>query len=223
MKSVKLLILAVATLLGTTAYAQTDNTLQFVDKDGNVVENGSTITVSKATDDGMGNPMIETGLFVQNTTDKSVGASVKFTISKMDNGGLSCCFPSQCTQQTELGTYETQPGEMFSNPQNFITEWIPKDAQSYGTCTATFTLKVYDIVYNNYGIPTDYTYIADGPSVTVNFVYDSTSTGIDAIETAKAQTITEIYTLDGRKTNKLQKGINIVKYANGKSAKITVQ
>lgn len=222
MKSIKLLVLAVATLLGTTAYAQTDNTLQFVDKDGNVVENGSTITISKATDDGMGNPMIETGLFVQNTTDKSVGASVKFTISKMDNGGLSCCFPSECIQNTELGTYETRPGEMMSNPQNFTTEWFPEDAQSYGTCTATFTLKVYDVTYNKYGLPT-YTYTADGPSVTVNFVYNSTSTGIDAIETAKAQTITEIYTLDGRKTNKLQKGINIVKYSNGKSAKITVQ
>ncbi len=219
MKSIKLLVLAVTAFLGTTAYAQTDNSFQFVDKDGNVIENGSTITVTNPEDDGMGSIALHTGLWVKNTTDKNLGANVEITLSQIDNGALSCCFPSSCAQIKKTGTYETQKGELLADSQNnFQTEWYPAE---YGTCTATFVLKVYDVTYNKYGLPT-YTYTADGPSVTVNFVY-SNSTGINATEAAKDQTITEIYTLDGQKTNKLQKGINIVKYSNGKSAKITVQ
>ena len=44
--------------------------------------------------------------------------------------------------------------------------------------------------------------------------------GINSVNTADNSTITEIYTLGGPRVNKLQKGINIVRLANGKTVKV---
>ena len=47
--------------------------------------------------------------------------------------------------------------------------------------------------------------------------------GINSVNTADNSTITEIYTLGGARVNSLQKGINIVRLANGKTVKGTAQ
>ncbi|MDY3620819.1 MAG: hypothetical protein SO104_06720 [Prevotella sp.] len=44
--------------------------------------------------------------------------------------------------------------------------------------------------------------------------------GINSVNTADNSTITEIYTLGGARVNSLQKGINIVRLANGKTVKV---
>lgn len=46
------------------------------------------------------------------------------------------------------------------------------------------------------------------------------TTGINSVNTADNSTITEIYTLGGARVNSLQKGINIVRLANGKTVKV---
>lgn len=46
------------------------------------------------------------------------------------------------------------------------------------------------------------------------------TTGINTINTADNSTVTEIYTLGGARVNSLQKGINIVRLANGKTVKV---
>lgn len=46
------------------------------------------------------------------------------------------------------------------------------------------------------------------------------TTGINTVNTADNSTITEIYTLGGARVNSLQKGINIVRLANGKTVKV---
>lgn len=46
------------------------------------------------------------------------------------------------------------------------------------------------------------------------------TTGINTVNTADNNTITEIYTLGGARVNSLQKGINIVRLANGKTVKV---
>ena len=46
------------------------------------------------------------------------------------------------------------------------------------------------------------------------------TTGINTVNTADNNTITEIYTLGGARVNSLQKGINIVRLANGKTIKV---
>ncbi len=42
----------------------------------------------------------------------------------------------------------------------------------------------------------------------------------NTVNTADNSTITEIYTLGGARVNSLQKGINIVRLANGKTVKV---
>lgn len=46
------------------------------------------------------------------------------------------------------------------------------------------------------------------------------TTGINTVNTADNSTVTEIYTLGGARVNSLQKGINIVRLANGKTIKV---
>lgn len=46
------------------------------------------------------------------------------------------------------------------------------------------------------------------------------TTCINTVNTADNSTVTEIYTLDGARVNSLQKGINIVRLANGKTVKV---
>lgn len=46
------------------------------------------------------------------------------------------------------------------------------------------------------------------------------TTGINTVNTANNSTVTEIYTLGGARVNSLQKGINIVRLANGKTVKV---
>lgn len=219
MKLVKFLLLSAVAFISSAAFAQIDESFQFIDKDGNVITDGSTITVTEI-GDFMGLPCISTGLRVKKNTTENIGVSASLNISRIDNGGLKCCFPASCiqviTQPTEV---ETKPSVIIEESSDFLTEWIFSD---YGTCTTTFKLKIYDVEYNNYGLPVNYTYKADGPSVTVNFVY-SDPTGINSTEISGDKTVTGIYTIGGQQIEQLQKGINIVKYSNGKSAKIVVK
>lgn len=46
------------------------------------------------------------------------------------------------------------------------------------------------------------------------------TTGINTVNTADNSTVTEIYTLGGARVNSLQKDINIVRLANGKTVKV---
>lgn len=202
-----------------------DATLQFVDSEGNVVEDGATINgVAEYVDLGgaLGSYyQISTGLSVRNNVGEEVGARISGEITRMDSGSLSCCFPMNCASQTSVGLFETQPGTMGANETRpFTTEWIPEE---YGMCTATFKIQIMDVTYNSFGIPMDYTFKADGPSVSVNFVYDSSVTGIAGVEVSEEVTEVARYSVDGCLLSAPQSGINIVKYSNGKTAKIIVK
>lgn len=202
-----------------------DTTLQFVDSEGNVVEDGATINgVAEYVDLGGvlgGYYQISTGLSVRNNAGEEVGARISGEITRMDSGSLSCCFPKNCASQTTVGSFYTMPGTMGANETRlFTTEWLPRE---YGMCTATFRIQIMDIVYNSFGIPMDYTLKADGPSVSVNFVYDSSVTDIAGVEVNEDVTEVARYSVDGRLLSSPQSGINIVKYSNGKTAKIIVK
>ena len=68
MKIKTLLAAAIMAVCGMNAMAQTDlETFQFVDKDGNVVADGSEITVYEP-ETVNGSVQINSGLFVKNTT-----------------------------------------------------------------------------------------------------------------------------------------------------------
>lgn len=208
------------------ANAQVDNTLQFVDENGNIVSDGSTIEGKlEYVDDGYQQYyQVSSGLYVKNNANTDTGVGVDFTISSMGTGIFNCCFPSNCVPRNQAGDYQTENGFLTANEtRSFQTEWIPEPG-NYGTCSATFKLKVMNMKEEEiFGAPiVTYEFKAYGPSVTVNFTYDKNSTGINDI-TESDKKISAYYTLDGKEIKEPQKGINIVKYANGKTTKVVVK
>lgn len=220
-----LLLFVAAMLVGGAANAQIDNTLQFVDASGNVIEDGATVNGEVEYSDYGGYYQVSTGLFVKNNSSETVGVSVAGEITRMDNGRVDCCFPSTCTSLYSVGAFEAASGikEASAEPYPFSTEWIPASETFYGQCTATFTLMLREVVDNGF-FETAGKVIAQGPSVTVNFVFDEESAGIAGVETVENNEPVGYYTLDGQKLSAPRKGaVNIVKYANGKTAKIFVK
>ena len=220
-----LLLFAFAMFVGGAASAQVDNTLQFVDASGNVVPDGS--TVQGVVEEIDGSYQVSTGLSVINNSGEMAAAHVEFEITRIDNGGLACCFPGSCQQMSAVGSYVTDPDVLLVDNgtlYSFDTEWFP---DAYGQCTATFRLVLREVIMQNFGgleIPAAGDVIAQGPSVTVNFVYDEESAGITGIETVENNEPVGYYTLDGQKLSAPRKGaVNIVKYANGKTAKTFVK
>lgn len=208
------------------ANAQVDNTLQFVDENGNIVSDGSTIEGKlEYVDDGFQQYyQVSSGLYVKNNANTDTGVGVDFTISSMGTGIFNCCFPFNCVPRNQAGDYQTENGFLTANEtRSFQTEWIPEPG-NYGTCSATFKLKVMNMKEEEiFGAPiVTYEFKAYGPSVTVNFTYDKNSTGINDI-TENDKKISAYYTLDGKEIKEPQKGINIVKYANGKTTKVVVK
>ncbi len=217
----KFVLLFAVSVFALTASAQDeiDNTLQFVDEQGNVIENGATLTRTELTDNGYTDPYISTGLYVKNTTDGMVGVSMDLTISQMENGVLSFCFPRNCTNYKTTGSDTSENGYLEANElHDLFTEFIPT---SYGTCVATFKLRIMDFEDSMLG-PTNYTFKAYGPEVTVNFVY-ADPTGINTAETSSEKEIIGRYTLQGQKISSAQKGVNIIKYADGTTVKTIVK
>lgn len=97
MKKLFTLCLALLALSSMPAMAQDsdedeiDNTLQFVDSKGNVIADGSEITVDSLEDEGF-QCQVSSGLFVNNTSSETVYAGMEVNITRLDNGFISCCF-----------------------------------------------------------------------------------------------------------------------------------
>ena len=97
---ISFLTLTIATL------AQTDESLQFVNKAGNVVVNGDTYVVTDGEvigDDEWAYIQLPTGLYVKNTTSANAYAFVTYQVKAIDNGAFQICFPINCNQKTETG------------------------------------------------------------------------------------------------------------------------
>lgn len=62
-------------------------------------------------------------------------------------------------------------------------------------------------------------FLGEGLDVTAKFESSPSTTGINSVSTASAQT-SRIYDLSGRELPAMQKGLNIVKMANGETVKI---
>lgn len=200
------------------AQEEINNVLQFVDKDGKVVADGSTITVATVEiDEEMDDLQIPSGLYVKKTTDETVFCGMEVTVLALPNGSLNCCFPQSCQSGTAAGqVLNTAPGNIIEPEKSMETEWVPIEG-AYGTATGKFRIMIYELTHDLRYIFLDY-----GPTVTVNFVYDETS-GIN--NATAAGTVNEVarYGLDGSRLAQPTKGINLVKTADGKVRKVLVK
>lgn len=220
------LLLAALSMTAFTAFAQEEEeyekdlaTLQFVDKQGNVVEDGAELTLTEVeeTPEGI---QINSGLSVRNNTAEAVSANVDLEILSLDNGELSCCFPFSCQRQSQPGLYSTDAGPISANTTpDFQTEWFP---QAYGACKATFQLFYWGkTLLPGQFIPVD-AKTAAGPKITINFVYNDPA-AINGVTNDGAAHAVAFYNANGQQISKLESGLNIIKYSNGKTVKTVVK
>lgn len=217
----RVFILAAAALMSIGAFAQTDlNTFQIVDKKGNVITDGTTLTLTETENSPQYGLIISTGLSVKNTTAEEQAVGIDLNITKMENGSVSCCFPANC-QQFTLGEYidANSPDIMEANETRDIqTEWIPK---AYGKCTAILQFKVHDIEMQEiFGtkFPAAGAFRAYGPKITINFEYKDPA-GINDITSDSNAKVVARYNANGMRVNSAMKGLNIEKLSNGKTIK----
>lgn len=224
MKTIKSFILLGMGLLCMQANAQTDLTsLSFVDKAGNVIADGTELTRTETEEiDTLGNVQIVTGLYVKNNTSDEVATLCHVTVEKIDNGEISCCFPSTCQNVNSVAESSTEPNILDAEEtRDFLTEWKPA---TYGACTATFQLYIQEIkmVYNpviKIEVPDYQTFKAFGPKVKINFIY-SEPASINGVSTDGAK-VEAFYSMSGQQINApLANGVTLVKYTNGKTIKM---
>ena len=202
----KLFTLFLFSLLSTLcAVAQDSSTFQFVDKDGNTVANGTSLTVSELTEDEIMGNFITTGLSVKNTSGSNASVRISYQIETLDNGLFQICFPSSCIPKTTTGSFETTKGEMAAGEvRDLQCEWFPI---AYGTCKATLAIEVLSALG---------TKIADGPAIQVTFAYaDPSHVGAFSTEA----TVSECYTLQGLPATSSHQGVTITRLSDGRIIK----
>lgn len=227
MKSFKTLLLAGLSLMAfTTVYAQEEDevetdltTLQFVDADGNVIADGA--TVNFAPTDPEETPAgfeIKPGIFVENLTDEPVYTAAQVNITAISSGSLMCCFPANCYNKFEPEEFTTDPSDPIQAKakHSLNTEWY---AEAYGSCTASFQLKIYTLAPSQL-MPTK-ELRANGPKITVNFIYNDPAS-INGVSNDGAKAVA-FYNANGQQISNLQKGLNFIKYSNGKTVKTVIK
>lgn len=154
----------------TTAQAEINNTFQFVDKNGQVVADGTIINATETVVDDYGSLMIPSGLFVKNNSNTDASLIVKYDITRLPNGQFSICYPEQCTFSSATGKKTTTPGtKPGGSTASLASEWLPEEG-TYGTCTVIFQLVPVNITNP---MLNKYEELGEGPTVTVNFIYSN--------------------------------------------------
>lgn len=213
-----LLALSIVPVMAQNDDEEIDHTLEFLDEQGNVIADGSQLVRSGLFEDPFGVAQVQSGLYVRNTTRDDVFAAMEVNISRLDNGSFSCCFPGNCSQQNK--SFTTEPDVVRGNiqKQSIVTEWLPASADSYGQAVVQLRIRMYATMFGKN--PSAGAFIGYGPSVTVTFV-NPDPTGIRNVnaENSKAS-VSAIYNVRGERVSKLQKGINLVRYADATTRKV---
>ena len=162
----KILLAITAALAAMTLSAQNLDTFEFVDKNGNAIPNEATLTLTEVTaeDDGFGEMInvMYSNLFLRNKSASTQSMRINLTIERIDNGAYQLCFPLQCKSYFEETNVVTESGEMDpGDPRDLMTEWFPTEE---GGCDVILTVEML----NKTGVNT-YTYVCDGPTVTLHY------------------------------------------------------
>lgn len=194
----------------------------FVDENGNVIENGTTLTMDKVDyqEDFVFNPdgsyeiaqvpIIHLGgINVKNTSSSEQNCSIYFNVTELPGGSFNACCAGNCSTMSSTGVMEKKAtaaaGENIDISSQ--TEWVPGDAT--GTCVVKLSVKGANS-------------LATDSEITVNFVY-SGSTSVNGIHNDVNNEVVARYSIDGQLLNAPQKGINILKYADGRTEKVIVK
>ena len=222
MKKIYLLCLAMMGLFALQANAQSseiDNTFRFQDANGNEVKDGTTLTLSKLELNQQGVYQISTGLYIKNISGADAAGNLQIDLTNMPNGSVQSCGIGACVvSKPEEKILNGASGIIAADEPAFSdqTEWIP---DTYGDWTATIQLVVREITKNQFGMRIPGNIIGYGPKVTLHFVY-ADPTDINGISSTQDKKVAAIYSASGAKLADMQKGLNIVKYTDGTTAKV---
>ena len=232
----KIFTLCFALFSAVTMFAQeTKGMFEFATADGTVVPSGTVITKSDVEDhtdpeEGVDNMQIPTGLWIKPVKTELNGeklcVKLRVDVEKIDHGSIAFCLLGNCKNASEKGEFESNGG-FVDQLDDLATEWMigndeETDKAMYGEAKAKLTLVVcrkVSLGKDQFGIEKfDYEDIGESSTITVHFVYNEKSTGINGISNADA-TVVARYAADGTRLSAPQKGLNIVKLSNGKTVK----
>lgn len=111
----------------------------------------------------------------------------------------------------------------FNDESGFAHAVLGGNASTEGTAIMNAYWQMIKGSVNNKSIDLYIKYLGANMDELIHVTFKGTAvetTGINTVNTADNSTVTEIYTLGGARVNSLQKGINIVRLANGKTVKI---
>ena len=184
------------------ASAQDTPTFTIVDAEGNVVKNGSTVTVNTWAQEADA----ETGelkqadymacpLQLRKNVENGVSMAASVTLTTIDNGTLYEAVGGVAKELTEPTSYSTGYSDNYSELRPIDLRWTPAAADAYGACEVTVKFDVYE--RSGFFPPFKYNKVEDGPSVTIRFVNeDPTATSVSASE-LQGQSAVARYTIDG--------------------------
>lgn len=215
MKLRLLVFIGLLTSLFVSAQAQTStNDVAFLDEQGRVIPNGTTIVLSKLTESefSFGFNEIAGKVYIQNKSDKAQNVTLHYIIEGIDEGDVKVCAFTNCTSEEMPGTYEVGSKLFSVGPDKEAVEI----GHSYGeseNCLITLKLKVKE-----FGSEEE----KDGPAITVKF---DTKTAIATVTSQKGLTY-DVFNTQGVLLHKqitslsnLPKGIYIVKQKGVASTK----
>lgn len=201
------------TRLFVSVQAQTSsNKVAFLDEQGRVIPNNTTIVLNKVEKDPLtseGNKI--TGkVYIQNRADKPLNVSLSYTVNDIDEGDVQVCAYGNCTFESEAGTYKLG-SKIFPIGLN---KEIVEVKHSYGeseTCTVTLKLTTKES-----GSEEE----KEGPTITVKF--DTKATGIASASSQNGGAY-DVFNVRGVLLHKqltslseLPKGVYIVKQKDAK-------
>ena len=187
MKLRLLVLIGLLTSLLCSAQAQTSNNdVAFVDAQGKVIPNGTTVVLN-AVKDAMFPPgwkEIAGEVYIKNTSDKDLTVTLYSRISSIDGGNVTVCALGGCTpleedNSTEIGS---QPLLAGSERESIAIEHTYEHSEK-GSITLKITTKESDSEQQ-----------IEGPSITVKF--DTDPTAIAGVASQKGLTYDVFNTQD---------------------------
>ncbi len=214
----KLFTLCIALLF--SCVAMNAQNFIFVDGDGNTIENGATLTMDQVSykkefvynPDGSYEiqvPMISlSGVYIKNNSAESQSCKVTYNVTALPNGLFAACCAGNCSNLDSEGTIEKNANADAGKTIDISidTEWVPVAA---GTTTVKISAQGSKSMLPD-------------SEITINFIYDGTAS-IDGIQNNADNKVVARYSINGQLLDAPQKGINILKYADGRIEKVIVK
>lgn len=213
MKLRLLVLIGLLTSLLVSAQAQTSNNdVAFVDAQGKVIPNGTTVVLN-AVKEAMFPPgwkEIAGEVYIKNTSDKDLTVTLYSSINSIEEGNVTVCALGGCTpveegNSTEIGS---QPLLAGSERESIAIEHTYKHSEK-GSITLKFTTKESDSGQQ-----------IEGPSITIKF--ETTPAGIASVASQKGLTY-DVFNTQGMllykqitSLSKLPKGIYLVRQQSAK-------